>query len=173
MSRCWKQEKDKPLWRWITGSPGLSAGDLNDLNERFQGYKEICCGADEEAIIIYANNSYQKKVDAYNITTMNHLWGLTEFKPDGMKFEMKPSGITTDGQGHLFICDMDNKCIHIFYTDGTYMCPVDCNGKVELGIPERIDWSKSESALVVTHRVDSKCFISVLKIQIHPNSSSL
>ena len=90
--------------------------------------------------------------------------------PDGL---WEPSGIATDGRDFLYIGDTFNKCIQIFYTDGTYMCRLDCNGKVELGTPERLDWSKSESALVVTHRVNRKCFISVLKIEIHPNSSNL
>ena len=104
-------------------------------------------------------------VSAYG---MKSLWNLWNFKPDGMKSIMKPSGITTDGHGHLFICDAANQCIQIFDTDGTYLCPVDCNGKLELGTPECIDWSETESALVVTHTGYKKCFISVLKVQIQP-----
>ena len=71
--------------------------------------------------------------------------------------------------GHLFICDTANDCIQIFYTDGTYMCQVDCNGKLELGTPMRVAWSKTESALVVAHRVNDKCFVSVLNVLIQPN----
>ena len=130
------------------------------------------CFAYEDTVKIFSvgSNFTGKYVHAYGV---KDLWLLHNFQPDGMKYEMNPSGITTDGRGHLFICDKANKCIQIVDTDGTYMCPVDCSCKVELGIPERLDWSKSESALVVTHKVIGKCFISVLKIQIHPNSSSL
>ena len=179
MSECLKWQKDKPLWKWIIGCP-QNEDNTNDvpefspdieayLNERLQGYHDICCGSDDERIAIYAVNSYHIQVYTCSVTTRELLWSFSKFEPDGMKSKMKPSSITTDGHGHLFICDMANNCIQIFYTDGTYICPLDCNGKLELGTPERIDWSKTESALIVTHRLKGKYLISVLKVQINPN----
>ena len=108
-------------------------------------------------------------VEAHSVETMKLLWSKRYFlywygQPEYNIFQ--PPGITTDGRGLLFISDTIKECIQIFDTDGKYLCPVDCNGKLELGIPERLDWSKTESALVVTHRLFEKCFISVLNYKL-------
>ena len=88
-------------------------------------YDDMCFDY-EDTTKIFSVQSSSKKVTAYSVKT---LWSLRDFQPDGMKSQMKPSGITTDGRGRLFICDTANECILIFDTDGTYLCPVDCNGK--------------------------------------------
>ena len=179
MSECLRRQRDKALWKWIIGS-SENEHDTNDvaefssateayLNERLQGYHDLCVGNDDDGrITLYAVNSYHKQVYACSVTTRELLWSLVELQPDGMNHPMNPSGITTDRNGHLFICDMANNCIQIFYTDGTYICALDCNNKMELGNPDRVAWSKIESALVVTHRVKGKYLISVLTVQINP-----
>ena len=87
----------------------------------------------EDTAKIFSVQSPSKKVTAYSL---KNLWSVHGFLPDGMKSKIKPSGITTDGRGHLFICDIFNECIQILDTDGTYLCPINCNGTVELGTPE-------------------------------------
>ena len=78
------------------------------------------CFGYEDTVKIFSIGSdpYGIFVNAYG---MKSLWNLCNFKPDGMKSIMKPSGITTDRRGHLFISDAANGCIQIFDTDGTYV----------------------------------------------------
>ena len=186
MSSRLKREVEDLSWKLVVGGPtNQNANDIPILPETTQAYLkrypreyDDICFAYEGTVKIFSVgcNHYVKFVSAYNVNAKT-LWSLRDFQPDGMKHEMNPSGITTDGRGHLFICDTANECIQIFDTDGTYLCPVDCNGKLKLGPPERIDWSETESALVVTHRGYKKCFntgykngfISVLNVQIQPN----
>ena len=33
---------------------------------------------------------------------------------------MKARGVATDGHGRLFVCDLGNKCVHMFSADGKY-----------------------------------------------------
>ena len=174
------RETEDLSWRRIVGGPTFhDTNDIPCLPETTQDYLHNyqleyhdMCFAYEDRVKIF---SVRYMSDNTNVTAYSEkvLWSMSKFKPDGMRYPMYPSGITTDGHGHLFICDGANQCIQIFDTDGTYLCPVDCNGKLELGTPQQIDWSQTDSALVVTHIVNNKCFISVLKIQIHSNSSSL
>ena len=173
MGRCLKREKDRSLLKWIIGFPESEVCTYNvptemDLSKYLENCNDICCSS-QGTNRIYSVNTYLGMATANSVETMKVLlsYGLW------CNLLFTPSGIATDGRDFLYIGDTFNKCIQIFYTDGNYLCPLDCNGKLELGTPEKLDWSKSEPALVVTHRVNSKCFISVLKIQIHQNSSSL
>ena len=178
LSSSLDREIEDLSWRWIIAAP--TNQDMNDipvvpetmqdyLNRYQRSFRDMCCACEGRVKIFSLGcNHYVKFVSAYSAKAKT-LWTLPDFQPDGMKHEMNPSGITTDGRGHLFICDTANECIQIFDTDGTYLCPVDCNGKLKLGPPERIDWSETESALVVTHTGYKKCFISVLNVQIQPN----
>ena len=168
-----KREVEDLSWKLVVGGPtNQNAYDIPVLPQTTQVYLSCylpeyddMCFDYEDTIKIFSVQSSSKKVTAYSVKT---LWSVQGFQPDGMKSQMKPLGITTDGRGHLFISDAANGCIQIFDTDGTYLCPVDCNSKLDLGTPKLIDLSKSESALVVTHKVNGKCFISVLKIPIQP-----
>ena len=40
----------------------------------------------------------------------------------GMDWEMTAAGVTADDQGHLFVCDINNKCVHMLSVqDGAYL----------------------------------------------------
>ena len=49
----------------------------------------------------------------YTLDTGNIAWSANG-RPSGMSHQMKLSGVTTDGRGHLFVCDGDNSCIQMF-----------------------------------------------------------
>ena len=98
------------------------SADTENIFSRFTSTSFEMCSTFEETRKFFIIELKARHVHAYGLEKRNkQLWGLDEFKPDGMEYPMKPSGITTDGNGHLFICDEDNGCIQIFYTDGTYM----------------------------------------------------
>ena len=107
-------------------------------------------------IIITAGN---ERIYAYNVDTKSLEW-KTEIKG------MKQVGIVSDSHGHLFICDLENKCIHmISVSDGQYMGCLIERGDQGMGSPVWGVWSEETSSLIVAHRRDFKWFISVIKIQ--------
>ena len=183
LNSCLDREVGDLSWRRIAGAlanEDRSTNEISDLAETTQEYLnnyqqdyDDMCFAYEDTIKIFSVGRYSETIEAFS---MKKLWELRECKPDEMKYAIRPSAITTDGCGHLFVIDTVNNCIQVFDTDGTYMCIVDCYGKLELGTPMRIAWSKTESALVLVHRVTrepqrgiDRCFISVLKVQIRTN----
>ena len=56
-------------------------------------------------------------------------------------------GVTTDGQGHLFVCDYGNQCIQKFSVDGVYKGALVTDR--ELGRPHQVAWCENTDSLVV------------------------
>ena len=65
---------------------------------------------------------------------------------------MRARGIAADEQGHLYVCDADNKCVQMFSLNGDYLGSVLRYGEQNLGIPNRICWCHKMSSLVVAHQ---------------------
>ena len=77
------------------------------------------------------------------------LWNI-EGAIDGQK-EIRCVSVTTDGRGHLFVCDEANKCIQLFSTDGLYICRLIGRGEHGLGEPFLVRWCKKTSSLIIAH----------------------
>ena len=45
---------------------------------------------------------------------------VTGYLP-GMEHKINPRAVTTDEEGHLFVCDDYNDCLQMFSTDGRYL----------------------------------------------------
>ena len=75
---------------------------------------------------------------------------------------IRPKGVTTDGQGHVFVTDENNKCIQIFSAGGKYVGVLLKEGQQGLGEPRRVRWNDATSSLVVAHKKDRNIFISVI-----------
>ncbi len=82
----------------------------------------------------------------------------------GMKEKMGPRGLATDGQGHLFVSDVKNKCIQKFTVAGKYLGVFIKEGEQGLGEPGHLDWSDTLSSLVVQHGRHNKISISVINV---------
>ena len=115
-----------------------------------------------EELIIYDTCSYHSSflfitrghdgIYCYNLDTGNIAWSANG-KPPGMSQQMKLSGVTTDGRGHLFVCDGGNSCIQMFsVSDGKHLGALLKAGEEELGTPHLIGWCSRSSSLIVTHR---------------------
>ena len=107
------------------------------------------------------------------IVTADGPEGIHAYDVDTNKLEskkeiegMEKSAIVSDGQGHLFVCDWDNKCIRMLsVSDGYYLGYLVKRGDQGLGSPSRGDWSEETSSLTVAHTKNWKWFISVIKVQ--------
>ena len=100
-----------------------------------------------------------KGIHAYNVDTNKLEW---KKEIEGME----KSGIVSDSHGHLFVCDDDNRCIHMLsVSDGQHLGCLIKTGEQGLGIPLWAVWSEGMLSLIVAHTKDWKMFISVIKVQ--------
>ena len=82
---------------------------------------DLCCvkhGGDKELVIMTrANNG----LVAFSTQRGQQAGWTVKGKLTGMSMDMSVWGITSDGQGHLFVCDINNSCVQMFTTSGRYM----------------------------------------------------
>ena len=96
-----------------------------------------------------------------------HTFLVTGYLP-GMEHKINIRAVTTDGQGHLFVCDDYNDCLQMFSTDGRYLGAVLTQGAQGFGRPLRARWSGDTDSLVVAHVKDENCHISVISVNADP-----
>ena len=105
---------------------------------------------------------------SYDVATQERIWSVKKKNPANMPRDICFTGVTTDGNGHLFVCDVNNACVQMFSTDGAYTGPLIKEGEQGLGCPEWIRWCTASSSLVVSHtdkeQRGSNVKISVLKL---------
>lgn len=107
---------------------------------------------------------YGGGVSAYKIKTDELEWSVRG-KLEGMKKIMEACEVTTDGHGHLFLWDSNNKSIQMFSTEGRYLGTVMRKGEQGMGKPFDIQWCKANSSLVVGHKKEGKSSISFIQVQ--------
>ena len=104
-------------------------------------------------------------------TQRGHQAGWTvKGKLTGMAMDMSVWGITSDGHGHLFVCDINNSCVQMFSTSGRYMGTVLREGDQGLAQPWLIRWCETTSSLVVVHIKNREYQVSVIKVTIEDQS---
>ena len=84
-----------------------------------------------------------------------------------MELDIDARGVTADDQGHLFVCDESNRCVHLLSaTDGTHLGVV-VKALVEgVGKPREVAWHQESASLVVAHEKDADYyFLSVFSCQ--------
>ena len=116
-----------------------------------------------ETEAFYLTFMVKNGITAYNMQTNTLEW-MVRGKPGGMTNDLDAWGITTDGCGHLFVCDWANACVQMFNVDGDYLGPVLKEGEQSLGTPGRIRWCKSLSSFVLAHKKKECWEISLVKV---------
>ena len=69
-----------------------------------------------------------------------------------MEGDIRVKSITCDNKGHLFACDINNKCIQVFdVDDGKYLGPLTIDGNREVRCMLKVRWCSALNVLVVLH----------------------
>ena len=164
--------------RWLDcgASPPKPAEGCNVTDTMHAVTHDICCcicplnDHDNKRLLIITDSDHG--ICAYD-TKENKLVWKVKGKLNGMEHRMSPWGVTTDGRGHLFICDMRNECIQVFsVSDGKYQGCVLRKGQKGLGVPRCIRWYHENSSLVVAHKEGNKRNISVIRIDVQEASTA-
>ena len=97
-------------------------------------------------------NRYKYGVFAYTLDGGELKWRVSGKLP-GMEHEIHAYGITADEQGHLFVTDWENECIHaLSVRDGTHLGVVVRKGQEGVGEPHEIIWHNESASLIFTHK---------------------
>ena len=132
---------------------------LTDSSQDFWLYDTCCIPQGDDQLIITSFGS--NGIYAFDARTGNIKWKAFEHVP-GMQCSLRARGIATDENGHLFVCDADNRCVQMFSLDGDYLGSVLRYGEENMGIPNRICWCQKRSSFVVVHQEkNGRCYVDV------------
>ena len=121
---------------------------------------EMCCIRDGRSLLFVTED----RLVACNTRTGKQKWSVTD-QPD-LKEELDISAITTDAQGHVFVCDTNNECVLVFSDNsGKHLGILLKKEDGEIGVPHKIGWNHKFGLLVVTHKQDSRFMVSTYRLQ--------
>ena len=135
----------------------------------------LCCVKDQNEELLITPYNKEGLFDgkdvsgicAYNMRTGKLQWNVNGNIP-GVDRRMRPTDVTTDGHGHLFVCDTNNACLQMFSTGGHFLEAFDLDVlKVKnkgVATPHHICWSSDLASLVVVFENNKKHFIAVIKV---------
>ena len=120
------------------------------------------CIIDQKLVTVAANG-----VDVFNISTKALEYKIPGILPK-IKKQHKISAVTSIRLGYLFVCDTNNRCVHMFNINAgnKYMGVLLKAGENGLGELSIVRWSDKLSSLLVAHCVSSKYLVSVVKLAI-------
>ena len=101
---------------------------------------------------------------AYDTETGKLEWKVKE-KPSEMMNAINTRGVTTDGHGHLFVCNTANECIQMFSaSDGQYLGRL-MRGVETIGYPAKVHWNAETSTLAAACLLQGKWHLQLINIQ--------
>ena len=150
--------------RWLdcSASPPKPVEGVDVTHTEQNFIQDMCCVQKGNEQLLITTKGFGGGVYAYNTSTDKLVW-YVEGKLPGIDNNIRPLGVTTDGRGHLFVCDNDNKCTHMFSTDGGYMGSLlkeEKNPQVQVA---GICWSDRFSSLITVHTEEGKCRMSSIQ----------
>ena len=113
--------------------------------------------------VLITSHYYSGALLAYRTKPSSEAW-VVKGRIHGMKNKIHACGITTDGNDHLFVCDISNSCIQMFDMDGKYLGVLLREGEQGLGKPQWVGWSSDTKSLNVAHVKNGKWFLSILNM---------
>ena len=138
--------------RWLDCSGATPNTGMNITRvPQHSGIYDICCLTHNMLIITHG----YKGLCAYNTQNDKLEWSVA----GNLRLMKKPigaQGVTTDGRGHLFVCDAHNAAVQMFsVAEGKYIRALLNEGMQGFGTPRLVRWCRNTSSLVVVHITDT------------------
>ena len=152
-------------WLDLSGNKPKSAAGKRVIHTHNAQTRDLCFTRDGNKQLLVVADGIDG-LFAYNTETDKLEWKVLGTVP-GMNQAADPMGVTTDGQGHLFVGDYvnGNKSIQMFSVlDGHYLgCLMkDVNAH---GTPARLRWCDRKSSLVTTFFCKGEWHLKVITVQ--------
>ena len=135
-------------------------GEIPIVHDRKKYVWDMCTSGD---VLVVTKGS--EGVFTYNLDGGELKWKVSGKLP-GMQHDIFVHGVTADDQGHLFVCDGNNRCVHaLFARDGKHLGVVVREGEQGLGKPYMAPWYSESASLLVANVRDGVCHLSVFSHQ--------
>ena len=141
------QKKSHTVHRVNCGTrPPTLQFEINIAHED-QG-KVLCMCISRDLLVITRGH---EGVFCYTLVEGNMMWKVSGKLPE-MEWGIDARGVTADEQGHLFVCDKENSCVHeLFAGDGKHLGVVLREGQEGVGKLYNAAFHEDSASMVVAH----------------------
>ena len=126
--------------------PNTSQNTIHTNSEKAQN---LCYVKDGNKKLLFFVG-VKRELNAFDIESDKLEWCVKGRLPENSEVFV-PFSITADGNGHIFVCDLGNRCIQMFSASGKYMRALMKEGDQDIGMPTIVYWNKTKSCLMVLH----------------------
>ena len=158
-----KKHPREAKWLDCGKSPPEPAEDAGSIHVQHAIVWDLCCTENAKQRLLITTGGFDG-INAHNTGTDKLEWSV-KGELSGVEDEITAEGVTSDGRGHLFVSDENNKCVHVFSTSGDHVGIVLREGEQGLGRPRLIHWCESSSNLIVAHIIDEQYCISQIEVE--------
>ena len=131
-------------------APFTPQGDIPMVYDGEKYVLDMCTSRDLQLIA-----SFYEGVFAYTLPGGELKWRVSGKLPEMMK-KIEAKRLTADDQGHLFVCDQGNDCVHALSArDGSHLGVVVREGEEGVRTPYNVTWHQESKSLVVAHQKDN------------------
>ena len=99
-------------------------------------------------LLVFA--TFEGKMMAVDIRSGMFQWQASEYIPN-KQYPLRAWSVTADDNGHLFVQDWNNDCIHLYSYDGKFVKTLLEEEAYDMEITRRIRWCEKSSSLIVVH----------------------
>ena len=159
-----KKHPHEVQWLDCSKSPPEPAEEPGSVHVQHDLVWDLCCAfvRNGKQRLLITTGGFDG-INGHNAGTDKLEWSL-KGGISGVEDEMTAEGVTSNGRGHLFVCDENNKCVHVFTTSGDLVGTVLREGEQGLGRPRLIHWCDGSSSLIVGHIIDEYYCISQIEV---------
>lgn len=120
----------------------------------------VCVGEGSEELVIAVRRG---ELFAYGMQSGKLMWRI-HGKVPGLGTEICSGGAVSDGRANIFVLEDNMKVVHKFSMDGKYVSTVIKQGENGIGAVHQMAWNKSDSSLLVLHKLTDKYSITAVKV---------
>ena len=141
-------------------TPPTPRGKIPFVHDGLMHVNDMCTSDD---LLVVA--MMWKDVLTYTLDGGELKWKVSGKLPE-MEHTTDDCRVTADDQGHLFLCDKKNSCVHaLSVRDGKHLGVVVRKGQDGVGKPCNVTWHQESAFLIVAHERDGVYHLSVFSRQ--------
>ena len=181
---CAVTSSPSQLLYWYKDSGKIHLVDCSTTPPTLQGEKPIVYGGKEDLsdmctsrdLLVVARGvdgvfAYTLDVTPYTLYGGKLKWEVSGELP-GMHWDMSAEGVTADDNGHLFVCDEYNRCVHLLSAqDGAHLGAVVREWREVLVRPQKVIYHRKSASVIFAHEVEEMYQLSVSSHEVTSCSS--
>ena len=162
----WDKDSGKIHLVDCSTTPPTPQGEIPIVYDGKEDVSDMCTSRDLLVVARGVDGVFAYKLDGGELK-----WDILGELP-GMHRDMSAVGVTADDNGHLFMCDENNRCVHVLSArDGAHLGVVVREWEEVSFRPQKVIYHRKSASVILAHEVHEMYQLSVFSRKV-PSCSS-